>query len=355
MGKVVIGIDIAYGALKVTALEHRGSRYRLAGMSYGVIPKNSWTADELKNQDEISQTLKKCLEQAKPHSIKSNIAMIALPEAAVFTTVFNVPELNHKELEMALPFEIADKLSVNLDDYIIDYETSSSVCQPVVEAASIKTAEEKSEKKTKEKAKDEPLQETEAKVTDGAHYAVFAVATKRTLVQSVEDFCKKCGLVLAGVDIKSDCIVRSLIHNDDRTMRLIVDLGASTTGLTVAEGMSTRLLSSIPLGTTLYDPKSSDALEKFKKESGPIFDEIMHVTKFYQNRVCPGQKISEIILSGGGSDIDGIKEVVAEKTALPTSVGEAFSKVDTHRFPVPREYGHKFADSVGLAMRKVDI
>lgn len=350
MGKTVIGIDIAYGALKITALEHKGNGFRLVGLSYGIIPKDSWTDSELKNQDEIIPVLKKCLEEAKPHRINSNLAMIALPEAAIFSTVFNIPNLKQKELEDALPFEIASKLSVNLEDYVIDYETSSSACQPVV----AETEEPKQDIKEKDsKATKKEVEAVPDHVTAGEHYAVFAVATKKALVNSLTEFCQKAGLKLVGVDIKSDCIVRSLISGRDEEMRMVVDLGASATGITVAEGQSTRLISAIPVGTQSYSPKSPNALELFNKESGPIFDEVIHVTKFYQNRVCPGKKITQLVLAGGGSDIPGIAAVFEKETGLPAVIGEAFHQVDTHKFPIPREFGHKFADSVGLAMRKI--
>ena len=56
-----LGIDIAYEALKIAGLKRSGKRFDLIGLNYSSIPKDSWSADELKNKEEIAKILLKKL------------------------------------------------------------------------------------------------------------------------------------------------------------------------------------------------------------------------------------------------------------------------------------------------------
>ncbi|HUD20738.1 MAG TPA: pilus assembly protein PilM [Candidatus Saccharimonadales bacterium] len=387
MSQTILGIDIAYQALKIAGLTRQGKKSRLVGIGYAPIPKDSWKTDALTNQEEIAKTLRDLMKNAKPSSINTKVAMIALPEMVTYSLTLTMPKLSKKELDQALPFEVAEKLSINLDEYIIDYEASSSAYNfgiasnatppieptaavgndllpnerksdapanlPSTKASPEPDVKPPSENEDKDTDKSKNMTVAAASVSPGQpQIAIFAVAAKKTLIQSVMDFCELAHLELAGIDVKAGCIIRSLIKDDDSKIRLIVDLGANATGVNVAEGRSTRLISAVPLGTNNYKGEGDQAqLEAFKTQAEPIFDEIVHVTKFYQNRICPGSRVESIILVGGGSDIIGIDELFKQETGLPTTIGDPFGLIDTHHFPIPKELAHKYADSLGLALR----
>lgn len=340
-----VGIDIAYDKIKLIGLAKSGSRFRLVGMNVVPIPANSWTTDELKNQEEIAKVLVEALISAKPHPIKAKNAMVALPESVVFSGTFSVPTLSAKELDQALPFQIAEKLSINLDDYYVDYEISAGSCQPLAEGEHrVSPPDGHKEKGAKKTGKAEP------KITPVTETAVFAVAAKKTLVQSIIELCELAKLELAGIDIKPGAIARSIAGPKDKTTRIIIDLGASSTVMIVAAGQSTHLTSSIPIGTVAF-AEQADGLGKFQAASGPIFDELVHVTKFYENRICPSEKIKEIVLTGGGANIKGIEEFFGKQTGLPVKFGAPFARVDRAHYPLDASLEQRFADAVGLAMR----
>ena len=319
-------------------------------MNIAPIPEDSWTTDELKNQEEIAKVLVEALGGAKPHPISAKNAMFALPESVIFTGTFSVPTLSAKELAQALPFQVAEKLSINLEDYFVDYEISSSRCTPLKDGEHRVSPPEDKTKKTTAKAGPKPdLPPNEGAKTETA---VFAVAAKKTLVHSIIDLCHLAKLELAGIDIKPGAIARSIVSTKDLLMRLIIDLGASSTVVIVSEGQSPHLTSSIPIGTMAF-AEQPDGLDQFKLVAGPIFDELVHVTKFYENRICPGQKVSEIILTGGGANIKGIDQLFSQQTGLPTKLGHPFGQVEAPNYPIKRELELRFADAVGLAMRSI--
>lgn len=335
----VIGIDIGYDTLKLAGLIRRGSGFHLVGLVSANIPANSWTKEELKNREEIAEVIHTARRNAKPKAIEGNQAMIALPETGSYTGTLIFPKLNPSQLEQVLPLEIAERFAINLEEYYVDYESVSSNCQPV----------DTEEIPAKGAGKNDKTITAAAK----KQISVFAVAARISLVQSVLDLGKLAGLEIAGIDIKPAAIVRSLVGENDNTARLVVDLGISATGLMVAEGQSLRMTTTVPIGTrNLAD--GTDAVGKnLKERASPIFDELIHVTKYFENRLCVGGKIKSIILTGGGSNIEGIVDLFHQETGLTTKLGNPTERVNLHGFPIPSDLGRTYTDAIGLAMRPI--
>lgn len=331
--RTVVGIDIGFDALKVVGLGRQGKTWRLIGLNSAGIPAGSWDTVELKNQAEIAKVIRSALRSAKPSSINAKEAMVALPESVIFAGVIAVPKLPSNELKKTVPFEAAEKLSINLEEYHLDFEVSSSKCQPSDQGLAGKAG-------SKPKTASDP-----DKVT------VFAVAAKQTLVKSVIELCRLAHLELAGLDIKPGAIVRAVVEKEDGRPRLILDLGASATGASVAEGQSLRLVSTVPLGTRAMVKNQADPLSDFRSNGTAIFDEVVHLTKFFENRACPGAKIEEVLLTGGGSNIKGIVELFQEQTGLKTRINNPFSRVNLDHYPLGQEIAVTYSEAVGLAMR----
>lgn len=338
-----IGIDIGYETVKVMGLDRQGRQWRLRGMNIAPIPANSWQTDTLINQEAIAKTIVDTLRLAKPSPIIGKRAMIALPESVIFSGTFAMPLLDKNELAQAIPFELAEKLSINLDDFYFDYEVVTTKCKPMSPAELEKRRQEKAKVKPGKKADPEPIEQDAL--------TVFAVAAKKTLIQSVVELFTRAELELAGVDIKPGAIARAVIKTTDQKPRAIIDLGAGSTGASIVEGQSIRVTSTVPWGVKpLLDQNIVG--EQLQKEFTPVFDELVHITKFFENRVCPGTHVEEIILSGSGTNIPGVIDVFQRETGLPARVGEPFGAVDTHHYPIKLQYSHTFSDAVGLAMRE---
>ncbi|QQG49889.1 MAG: pilus assembly protein PilM [Candidatus Berkelbacteria bacterium] len=340
-----IGIDIGYETVKVIGLENHGKRWKLRGMNIAPIPANSWQTDAILNQDAIAQTVIETLKNAKPDAINGKRAMFALPESVIFSGTFAMPLLDKEELAQAIPFELADKLSINLEEFYFDYEVVTTKCKPLSPAELEKLS--KASAKTKDSKKPEPTPIEQDAMT------VFAVAAKKTLIESVVSLAKKAGLDPAGIDIKPGAIARAVIRQGDEKARAIIDLGAGSTGASIVEGQSIRVTSTVPWGVKALLDKGL-GVEQLRKEFAAVFDELVHVTKFFENRVCPGTTIEEIILSGSGTNIPQIIDVFQQETGLPSKIGEPFGNVDTDHYPIKVQYSHTFSDAVGLAMRDND-
>lgn len=312
-------------------------------MHLGNIPPGSWKIDKIENIDEIAKVINEALRVAKPHPITSRKAMFALPESVIFSATLTMPDLPPSELEKALPFELAEHLSINPEEYHIDYEKISGKCMPIDQATATKISSEEGAKASQEPVK--------GATPTTPIIALFAVATKKTLVNSIVELCQKANLELSGIDIKPGAIIRSVMPASDQKARIVVDMGVGGTGASVAEGQSLRVTSTVPWGTHTIAQTITAEVPDLRERLAPVFDELVHITKFFENRVCPGLKIEQLIISGTGAGIPGVAEVFQKETGLPTALAEPFKNVDNHHFPIPVELTHTFADAIGLAMR----
>mgnify|MGYP001583835392 CR=1 FL=1 len=325
------------------------------------IPAGSWKVDKVDNLDEIAKTINEALRIAKPHAITSRKAMFALPESVIFYATLTMPDLTSHELEKALPFELAQRLSIDPDDYHIDYEKISSRCLPIDQTTATKLTNQDSQKAKNLAAKStDSIRDSNPKTAKGPAenvapenpvIAVFAAATKKSLVDSIVELCAKAHLELAGIDIKPGAIIRSVMPTNDQKARIMVDIGVGGTGASVAEGRSLRVTSTVPWGTHMIAQTINGPVPDLHERLASVFDELVHVTKFFENRICPGVKIEQLIISGTGASIPNIAAVFQKETGLLTTLAEPFKNVDTHHFPIPLGLSHTFADAIGLAMR----
>lgn len=314
-------------------------------MNIAPIPVNSWQPDSLKNVDEIAKVIIDSLRQAKPTAITGKHAVVALPESVIFSGTFSMPLLGGRELDQAVPFALAEKLSINLEDFYFDYEIANTKCKPFDPADVVRSRPETAAKPGEKPEPDKPESDEEHGLT------VFAVASKKTLIESVIDLTNKTGLDLFAIDIKPGAIARAVIPKNDESARAIIDLGAGGTGASIVEGHAIRVTSTVPWGVKdLINRQSPPG--QLQKDFAPVLEELVHVTKFFENRVCPGVRVREIILSGSGTNIPGVVEMFKQETGLNARIAAPFSQIDTHRYPISIEFSHTFADSVGLAMRQ---
>lgn len=352
MSNTTVGIDIGHETVKIIGLDPAGKRWRLRGMNLVKIPPASWSTDSIKNMDEIAAAIVQGMKTAKPHPINAKRVMFALPESVIFSGTFATTDLPMAELKQALPFEIAEKLSINLEDFDVDYERLTTKCRPIDSQTLASKPENKEKGEVDSVNKEKKDKETEPTVTS-PQITVFAVAAKKALIQSLIELSEKAKLDIAGIDIKPGAIARGAVKNDDGRARLIVDMGVGGTSASIAEGKSLRVTSTIPWGTHSIATKITAAVPDLREKAAPVFDELVHVTKFFENRICPGLQIEEVIISGTGANIPNVVEVFQKETGLPTTLAQAFSQIDTRGYKSPEDQTHTFTDAIGLATRGI--
>ena len=121
-----LGVDIGTSGIKIVELERGGSFLTLTNYGlmdgsdfFGEMPGNSNMPASLKmSENEIASTLKQLLAVTK---VKTKEAVMSIPIFSSFLTVMELPGLNIKELENAIPFEARSYIPIPLAEVVLDW------------------------------------------------------------------------------------------------------------------------------------------------------------------------------------------------------------------------------------------
>lgn len=336
--KDFFGLDIGGGSIKLVAFEKGKDSVTLKHMGE---MDNSVGIPEDKNGNiaELASLLKLLISDLK---IRSKRVVASLPEKDVISRLVKLPPLKESEIKDALNFEAETFVPYPLEDVLIDYE--------VVE-------------------KDE-----------SGRLLVFAIAAKKTLIQSYIKLFKKAGLELLAIESPAIAMNRVVANSVSSTGSvMLIDLGESMSDIMVARAGNiylTRPVSvggealtraiSINLGLDMksaeeykkaYGLRASELEGKIKNAILPVFssmaEEVRKAMVSYREEWA--RSVDLLVLSGGGANMPGLAEELTRILGTEVQVIQPFLKTDTSQVNVPIDMtmeGCRFTLAVGLALRE---
>jgi type IV pilus assembly protein PilM len=219
---------------------------------------------------------------------------------------------------------------------------------------------------------------------------VLVVFAHKDLVEGYVDACRRAGLKLAGIDLDAFALLRALseppaadAETEKRTALVAVAIGHERTIFAVSDGricdftrvlewggvwLDTALekaldlspeqaaeikhslsLSSNAVPDGLSPVQAEAALSALRHEVQVLGRELLSSLQFYQSR--PGSlDIGEILLSGGGAQLEGIDTELSRALGVPVRLGDPLGRVTLGKNVVrPAESG-SLAIAVGLAI-----
>jgi type IV pilus assembly protein PilM len=212
---------------------------------------------------------------------------------------------------------------------------------------------------------------------------VLLVAIHNEILSNFQAIAKEAGLSVGFYELEIFGTVRSSLSHGIAPV-MIVDIGAATTKVYIVERGIVRLSHLLNLGAqdmTLSISRSlgwnferaehtkrelglmvrggsdkegdSQVQEALLSTIGRIFSETNRVLLSYEKK--HGRNVSRVILTGGGSGLQGLIEYANEQMDLDVEKSQPFDKVQTPAFleEVLKEVGPEFAVSVGMALRRM--
>jgi type IV pilus assembly protein PilM len=220
---------------------------------------------------------------------------------------------------------------------------------------------------------------------------VLVVFAHKDLVDGYVDACRRAGLKLAGIDLDAFALLRALsdppaadAEPHKRTALVAVAIGHERTIFAVSDGRicdftrvlewggvwldtalekaldlspeqaaetkhSLSLSPGAPPPTGLSPVQTEAALSALRHEVQVLGRELLSSLQFYQSR--PGSlDIGEILLSGGGAQLDGIDGELSRALGVRVRLGDPLSNVTLGKNIVrPAESG-SLAIAIGLAI-----
>jgi type IV pilus assembly protein PilM len=223
---------------------------------------------------------------------------------------------------------------------------------------------------------------------------VLVAAAHVDLVNGVIDVVERAGLVVEGVDLISSALVRALGHTETTTSspeasapaaehpEAIVSIGAGLTVVVVHQGGRPQFVRTIGSGgngttaaisaaldvpivdaeTVKYrigeDNAQIQAAERVAQPSMlELTEEIRNSIQYFAS--LPDRlPVSRVLLTGGGSELHGLAEMLEAKVRIPVTYGTPFDRLDTTKLALDPEQAAQvipvLASPIGLALPEPD-
>ncbi len=344
----LIGVDISSSYIKMVEIVDRGKG--LYGVERYVIeplPKDTVTDGNIANIEAAGEAMKRAHKQLGTR-IK-NVAL-ALPASAVITKkVLLSADQREEDMEFQVQSEANQYIPFSLDEVNLDFQVIGPAPNNEEEVEVLIAASRK------EKIED--------------RQAVAEAAGLKTVVMDVESYA-----ALAAFDM----IKGAATGIEDKDVTAIVDIGAQTTRVSVMHedqqvysreqqlggyqltqdisrqfGMPLEEAEVAKKGGGLPENYHADVLQPFNEK---VVLEVSRALQFFFTST-QFSKVDHVLLAGGCAMLDGLEEMVAQRTQVHTLVANPFANMALSPKIKPRQLtidAPALMVACGLAMRRFD-
>jgi type IV pilus assembly protein PilM len=324
MALTVVGIDIGENYLRAIEVANASSD-RPTVVKFAEVPLSGVArAGEVTDASGLTIALKQLWKNEK---FSSKNVMLGVGSARVFARDVELPRMNPQQLKQSLQYHVQDILPMPAAEAVMDFV---------------------------------PLGESVA--TSGPVVTGLLVVAPKASVLTLVNAVRAAGLIPLGVDLVAFALARIQQRaTANRGLIAFVDIGGGTTNVViVADGVPdfvrlvpmggsdiTRALARrmestessaetlkksmgfrpIPAGAT---PDQKAAAETINKITGELLTDIRTTLQYYISN-NPGRQLNGIVLSGGGSHMDGLSAGLREYTQLEVSFVDAAATLDKKR------------------------
>jgi type IV pilus assembly protein PilM len=219
---------------------------------------------------------------------------------------------------------------------------------------------------------------------DGARVRrVLVAAAHAELVDGVIKVVESAGLVVDGVDLISSALIRAIgTHDASGAPEAVVSIGAGLTVVAIHENGRPQFVRTIGSGGNTTTAAISAALdvplldaETIKLQIGggstqqqaaaraaqpsmaDLADEVRNSIQYFAS--LPGRRpVARVVLTGGGSGLVGLRELLEAQTGLPTTSASPLDRVDVTGLDMTEaaadEVARVLATPIGLALPEPD-
>lgn len=349
MGTRTVAVDIGTSVIRVAEIESGSGSDPRDGSTLHAFAERAMPVGIIRNgaieePSALSAVVRETLSAAK---LSSKSVVVGIEHPGVVIREVDIPAQPMDKLRESLAFHVQDLLPTAPDESILDFY---------------------------------PTAEFEAPA--GATLRGLLVAAPKEHVNELVGVIDKAGASVAAVDHsalalwRNGCRASLMSHNI-----ALVDVGASTTTVTISQGGLPRLVRTLgqasgdatralveatkgmnldaealkrEFGMSPTAPQERRAItDAVTQAMGPLIEAVRNTLVYFASS-NPGGAVERIVLTGGGSYLPGFGQAFASATRLPIKVGEPFygctvgKRVDL-RSVQGREA--ELATVIGLAMR----
>lgn len=310
------------------------------------IPDGLIVAGEFKKPDQIVKHLQSLMKKAFGRMTMRG-AIVSLPETRTFIKVISVTKpASDRDIGKEVMAEAELHIPMPISDLYLDWQAMPGV----------------------------------AKLPVGKPMTVTIAAAPKSIVDSYSTVLEATGFVPVAYEIEAQAIVRSVIPAAEDGLKAfgIIDFGATRSSFIVYDKGTIQFTVSVPLSGDVVTRRISEALEvglpeaeRTKRQCGvdankcgttlwsimePFLREmsahVLDAVSFYRDHFPDGRMLDEIILCGGGANMERLDELLADLTKIPVRKANPWINIDATRTPLPLEIILSSTTTIGLALRQ---
>ncbi|MDO8443067.1 MAG: type IV pilus assembly protein PilM [bacterium] len=343
-----LGVDIGTTSIKVIELvKTKGLPFlRNYGFleSYGHLerPNNAIQTSSLKMlENETVELLKLMVRHTKS---SSRNAIASLPSFSAFTTLLEMPLMPDGDTTKIMGFQAKQYIPLPISSVTIDW---------------LRVGEKKNENGDK-------VQQ------------ILLVSVPNEIISKYKNIFKAAGLNLLALEIEGLSVAR-ILTSGIKEDTLIVDIGSRSTSIYIAQDGNLKfsgqtdfaggsLTQTISSGLNIRIRRAED-LKKMRGLTGtggeyelstlmmPILDVIINEVERVRNNFEKNynEKITSVILSGGGANLLGIEKYFEGQMSLPVKIANSLSKISypPEMEPIIKELNPYLTVALGLGVKQV--
>ncbi|MBN1756385.1 type IV pilus assembly protein PilM [bacterium] len=341
---VSVGLDIGSFSIKVIQLEHLpNGDAKLLGYSMKEIPREAIVEKEIRDHEGVLDSIQTAIEKVDPAIREVSISLCG---RRVFTDILQVKIPKKKEnLRESIMVEAEQKLPMGTEGLTIDYDI----------------------------IKESP---------DGETAEVVMVAVHSDFLRDYVLLLQDGGYHILGVDVDYISLYNVLKQNIDIETddpQVIINIGHSITNLTFIQNKVYQGVRDISSGTLdiwrslqnrfRITPEDIHKLmtgasqwedpAEFQSGLFAATDELkmgLDMAFSYFENLSKGQSISRLYITGGGTLIPFLTDIISEKLEIPHQILDPFSRLvyepSLFTNQTPDKVSPMFSVAVGLALRR---
>lgn len=343
MAKTKIGLDIGSTAVRVAEVT-QGDRPAVTRLGQVPLPVGAVEAGEVQDVGQVTEALERLIEVS---GVEPGPVHLGFASSRVVVREVVLPWISEKELREALAFQVAEYIPMAPEEAVLDFET-------------IEEGPESDPQRVRR---------------------ILLVAAQRSAVLASVDAARGAGLEPLGIDLAPFAAVRATA-GDSESREALVDIGGSVTCIALHHGTTVDLVRILATGGSEIteriarefgiDAASAELLKRggadegFAPETdrklvrdaairaaGGLVDEIASTIEF-SLRQSGGDAIERIVVTGGGSHLEGIVELLdARVPGVGVERARVFGRAKSRLAPelgAMVEAGRAFSVAIGLAL-----
>jgi type IV pilus assembly protein PilM len=345
--KSVAGLDVGSSSIKVVELEGKMNNLNLLSVGYENLPGDTVVDGQIMELNTVSEVIQNICNN---HQIKATQVVTGVSGHSVIIKNIVLPPMSKDELEESIDWHAEEHIPYDLADVSLDYHV---------------TAES-------------------AEATN-----VLIVACKRERIDNIKQAIQLSGKQPVIIDVDTFALQNCYEINYQPAPADVVTLlniGASTMNINIVQGTHSLFTRDITVGGSQFTDvlqrtlgisfQQAEAVKRGvtdaaqgveEKAIEPLMENVMDTVAmeiqktfdFYRATADDGGvAVQKILISGGGSKLEGLPQQLSARLELPVEVLDPFRqiKVDTKKFDPDylSEIMPEMAVAVGLALRGVD-